>query len=41
MRWQDVPAFYADLKTRNAMAARVLIYICMTGSRTGETFGLR
>ena len=24
MRWQDVPAFYSDLQTRNAMAAKAL-----------------
>ena len=28
MRWQDVPAFYADLKTRNAMSAKALIVEC-------------
>ena len=41
MRWQDVPAFYADLKTRNAMAAKALMFTCLTGSRTGEVLGLR
>jgi len=41
MRWQDVPAFYADLKTRNAMAAKALMVTCLTGSRTGEVLGLR
>ncbi len=41
MRWQDVPAFYADLKTRNLMAAKALMLTCLTGSRTGETLGLR
>ena len=25
MRWKDVPAFYADLKVRNAMAANALL----------------
>jgi integrase len=36
MRWQDVPTFYADLKTRNAMSASALMFTCLTGSRTGE-----
>ncbi|MGJ8623725.1 MAG: tyrosine-type recombinase/integrase [Yoonia sp.] len=41
MRWQDVPAFYADLKTRNAMAAKALMFTCLTGSRTGEVLGMQ
>ncbi|RPE67335.1 integrase [Pacificibacter maritimus] len=41
MPWQDVPAFYADLSTRNAMAARALMFTCLTGSRTGEALGMR
>ena len=41
MGWQDVPAFYADLKARNAMAAKALMFTCLTGSRTGEVLGLR
>lgn len=41
MRWQDVPAFYADLKTRDAMAAKALMFTCLTGSRTGEVLGMR
>lgn len=41
MRWQDVPAFYADLKTRNGMAAQALMFTCLTGSRTGEVLGTR
>ena len=41
MHWQDVPAFYADLKARNAMAAKALMFTCLTGSRTGEILGLR
>ncbi len=40
MGWQDVPAFYADLKTRNAMAAKALMFTCLTGSRTGEVLGM-
>jgi integrase len=41
MRWQDVPAFYADLKTRNAMSAHALRFTCLTGSRTSEVLGMR
>lgn len=41
MTWKDVPAFYADLKTRNAMAAKALRFTCLTGSRTGEVLGMR
>ncbi len=41
MRWQDVPDFYADLKTKTAMSAKALMFTCLTGSRTGEVLGLR
>ena len=41
MAWQDVPEFYADLTTRNAMAAKALRFTCLTGSRTGEVLGIR
>jgi len=41
MGWKDVPAFYADLKTRNAMAAKALMFTSLTGSRTSEALGLR
>ncbi|WP_108815175.1 tyrosine-type recombinase/integrase [Loktanella sp. Alg231-35] len=41
MRWQDVPAFYADLKTLNAMSAHALRFTCLTGSRTSEVLGMR
>ena len=41
MHWKDVPAFYADLKTRKAIAAKALMFTCLTGSRTGEALGLR
>ncbi len=41
MGWQDIPKFYADLKTRKAMAAKALMFTCLTGSRTGEVLGLR
>lgn len=41
MPWKDVPAFYAELKTRNAMAAKALMFTCLTGSRTSEVLGMR
>ena len=41
MRWQDVPAFYADLKSRHSMAAKALMITCLTGSRTGEVLGMQ
>jgi len=41
MRWQDVPAFFANLKTRDAMAAQALKFTCLAGSRTGEVLGMR
>jgi len=41
MEWKDVPAFYADLKARNAMAANALRFTCLTGSRTSEVLGMQ
>ena len=41
MRWQDVPDFYADLKIRDAMAAKALMFTCLTGSRTSEVLGMQ
>ena len=41
MSWKDVPAFYADLKNRKAMAAKALMFTCLTGSRTSEVLGVR
>ncbi|OUS37726.1 integrase [Rhodobacterales bacterium 56_14_T64] len=41
MRWQDVPAFYADLKAKKSMSAKALMFTCLTGARTGEALGLR
>ena len=41
MRWQDVPAFYRDLKGRSAMAAKALMLTCLTGSRTSEVLKAR
>jgi len=41
MGWQEIPAFYEDLSSRKAMAAKALMFTCLTGSRTGEALGLR
>ena len=41
MAWQDVSAFYADLQTRSAIAAKALMFTCLTGSRTGEVLGAK
>ncbi|WP_229801998.1 tyrosine-type recombinase/integrase [Paramylibacter ulvae] len=41
MAWQDVPAFYVDLSGRSAMAAKALMFTCLTGSRTSEVLGMR
>ena len=41
MAWQDVPAFYAELTTKTAMAAKALMFTCLTGSRTSEALGAR
>lgn len=41
MAWQDVPAFYTNLRNRSAMAAKALMFTCLTGSRTGEVLGMR
>ncbi|WP_246059165.1 tyrosine-type recombinase/integrase [Shimia litoralis] len=36
MHWKDVPTFYADLATKEAMAAKALMFTCLTASRTSE-----
>ncbi len=41
MAWQAVPAFYADLKVRDAMTAKALRLTCLTGSRANEILGMR
>ncbi len=41
MAWTDVPVFYADLKTRDAMAAKALMFTCLTGSHTSEVLGMQ
>jgi integrase len=40
MGWRDAPAFYANLKTRDAMAAKALMFTCLTGSRTSEVLNV-
>ena len=41
MDWRVIPDFYADLKSRNAMAAKALQFTCLTGSRTNEVLGMK
>lgn len=41
MHWKDVPAFYANLKCRSAMAAKALMFTCLSGARTSEVLGMR
>ena len=36
MHWSDVPAFFTDISTRDAMAAKALMFTCLTASRTSE-----
>ncbi|MCF6274089.1 MAG: hypothetical protein L3J37_13070 [Rhodobacteraceae bacterium] len=36
MYWSDVPAFYAELATKEVMAAKALMFTCLTASRTSE-----
>jgi Integrase len=40
MPYEDVPAFVAALRQREAMAARALEFTILTAARSGETFGL-
>jgi integrase len=39
MDWRSVPAFYAELRSREAIAAKALMFTCLTGSRTSEVLG--
>ena len=41
MAWRELPSFYTELKTRNAMAAKALMFTCLTGSRTSEVLGMQ
>ncbi|MCI5041630.1 MAG: tyrosine-type recombinase/integrase [Donghicola eburneus] len=40
MNWQDLPAFYENLRQRSATAAFALRFTILTGARTGETLGM-
>lgn len=39
MPYEDVPAFVAELRQRDAMAAQALEFTILTAARSGETFG--
>jgi len=39
--WTDIGAFMADLRTRDATAARALEFVVLTAARTGEVLGAR
>jgi integrase len=39
MRFQDVPAFLADLRQRSGAAARALEFLILTAGRSGEALG--
>jgi integrase len=39
--WAEMPVFFADLRGREAMAARALEFAILTGARTGEVLGAR
>ena len=41
MRWQDMPGFFDDLRTRDSMAAKALMFTCLTACRTSEVLGMR
>lgn len=39
--WEDMPLFMADLRAREAVAARALEFAVLTAARTGEVLGAR
>lgn len=41
MHWKDVPAFHAKLVTKDAMAAKALMFTCLTASRTSEVLNAK
>ncbi|MEO0358006.1 MAG: integrase arm-type DNA-binding domain-containing protein, partial [Pseudomonadota bacterium] len=41
MHYRDVPAFFADLATRDAIAAKALMFTCLTVLRTSEVLGAK
>ena len=40
MRWQDVPALVAKLRTMDSAASRALEFLILTASRTGEVIDM-
>lgn len=40
MHWSDVPVLFNDLRSRNAVAAKALMFTCLTASRTSEVLGM-
>lgn len=41
MPWKGIPAFYAELATKKAIAAKALMMTCLTVARTGEILGMQ
>ncbi|MFL4470049.1 tyrosine-type recombinase/integrase [Tateyamaria armeniaca] len=41
MRRRDVSAFYSALSMKTVMAAKTLMFTCLTGARTCEVLGMR
>lgn len=41
MPWRDVPAFYAELEGRSAMAAKALQFTILTAARTSEVLEMK
>ncbi|CUH42324.1 tyrosine-type recombinase/integrase [Ruegeria atlantica] len=41
MPWQEVPAFYAELQTRSAIAAKALQFTILTACRTSEVLEMK
>lgn len=41
MPWQEVPAFFAELQTRSAMAAKALQFTILTACRTSEVLEMK
>ena len=41
LSYEDLPAFMADLRTRNGLGARALEFAILTAGRTGEVLGAR
>jgi integrase len=39
MRWQDLPAYMAELRTNESFVARALEFAILTAARTGEALG--